>query len=177
MTCVNAFQGFGQALLAGATCGLDHTMQISPDKNVMFRCTSSPFTCVVVWNGFARDGAARLTTPALYGVSVRNLTALMGSRLGGVEQTQRLRTRSQASLPRSVTLAQLPSSSTCLSTVVIWYTEFLKVPVSYRGLSPHNIPPMPGAPMRWTEVAGDAVSNGNHNAATRSSRTLRHEET
>ena len=53
-------------------------------------------------------------------------------------QLQRLRTPSQASSPRSVALPQLPSSSTCLSRSIIWYTDIRKFPVSYTGLSPHN---------------------------------------
>ena len=39
-------------------------------------------------------------------------------------QTQHLRTPSQASSPRSVTLPQLPSSSTCTFGNYIWYTAF-----------------------------------------------------
>ncbi len=52
---------------------------------------------------------AHRSRPALYQVSVRSLAALMGRRLGGKSQTQRLRTPSRASFPRLVTLPQLPS--------------------------------------------------------------------
>ncbi len=124
--------------LVGATLGRGQAMQTSPDKRVMLRCTSSSFTWAVDWNGFARDGPARLTAPALYDVSVRNLAALTRTCPGGDKQTRRLRTRSQASSPRSIARPQLPSSSTCLSRSIIWYTDIRKIPVSYRGLSPHN---------------------------------------
>jgi len=99
----------------------------------MFRCTSSPFTNEVAWDGFARDGAARLTSPALYGVSVRNLAALTMVGPGGVKQTRRLRTHTQASSPRSVTSPQLPSSSTLSIGRFIWYTEFLETPSLVQG--------------------------------------------
>ena len=62
-----------------------------------------------------------------------HLAALMRRSPGGDRlQTRRLRTSSQASSPRSVTLAkqaspsQLPSSSTLSIGVIIWYTELLK---------------------------------------------------
>ena len=117
------FQGFGQALLAGATLGLDQAMQISPDKSVMLRCTSASFTCAVDWGRLRTDGRACLTEPALYDVSVRRLAALTWMHPGGDMQTRRLPIHPQASSPRSVTLPQLPSSSTSLSSVVIWYTD------------------------------------------------------
>jgi hypothetical protein len=44
---------------------------------------------------------------------------------------------SQASFPRSVALAQLPSPSACSLEVVIWYTDLLEIPISHRGLEPN----------------------------------------
>jgi len=59
---------------------------------------------------------------------------------------------SQASFPRSVALAQLPSPSACSLEVVIWYTDLLEIPISHRGLEPHKLMPMTGVPMKCTEV-------------------------
>ena len=51
--------------------------QISPNKNVNFRCTSSPSTLESVGNGFAVHRAAHLRVSlGLYDVSVRSLAAL-----------------------------------------------------------------------------------------------------
>jgi len=78
LTSVRAVQGyprpprpFGQALLT------HYASQISPNKDVNFRCTSSPSTLESVGNGFAVHG--QLTSGSLwasYGVSVRSLAAL-----------------------------------------------------------------------------------------------------
>jgi len=37
--------------------------------------------------------------------------------------------------------------------VVIWYTDVLEIPISYRGLEPHESMPMKGVPITCTEVA------------------------
>jgi len=54
----------------------------------------------------------RVVEPALYGVSVRSLAALVGMR-PTAKSGRLLRTHSQASSPRSVALPQLPSPSAC----------------------------------------------------------------
>ena len=52
-------------------------LQISPNKNVNFRCASSPSTLESVGNGFAIVRLAHLRISlGLYGVSVRSLAAL-----------------------------------------------------------------------------------------------------
>jgi len=65
----------------------------------------------------------------------------------------------QASSPRSITLTQLPSSSTCLSIgVTVGILPTLRHSKSYRGLifqkktTPHKLIAMTGVPMGWTEV-------------------------
>jgi hypothetical protein len=75
-------------------------------------------------------------------------------------QTQRLRTPSRASFPRSVTLPQLPSSSTCSFWNYIWYTAFPKGLVLVQGTltpqvsrharhTPVDSTERPGCRLKW----------------------------
>jgi hypothetical protein len=108
-------------------------LQVSPDKSVIFRCTSSPFTWTVVWERLRDVVVTRLTEPALYDVSVRSLAALTWNASGWGQQTRRLPIHPQASSPRSVALPQLPSSSTLSIGVDIWYTALLETPSLVQG--------------------------------------------
>ncbi len=103
MDCSTAFQPFRQALLVGANDDSQAVWQVSPDKSVMLRCTSSPFTKSVVWERLRDVVLTRLTNPALYDVSVRSLAALTRMRPAAIPG-RHLRTHSQASSPRSVAL-------------------------------------------------------------------------
>jgi hypothetical protein len=137
--CSPAFQPFRQALLAGANDGPWAAWQVSPDKSVIFRCASSPFTNPTDWERLRDVVVTRLVEPALYGVSVRSLAAWTKMGPGGDEQARRLRTHPQASSPRSVTLPQLPSSRTLPIGVDIWYTALLETPSLVQGTcTPQN---------------------------------------
>ena len=65
---------------------------------------------------------------------------------------------SQASFPRSVALAQLPSPRACSLEVVIWYTDLIEIPISHRGLEPHKPMPMTGAPKKMHASCGSPGS-------------------
>lgn len=132
-SCDRAFRPFKRALLAGANDGPQAAWQVSPDKNVVCRCTSSSFTCAVVWERLRDVVLTRLTSPALYDVSVRSLAALVRRRPGGEQQTRRLRTSSQASSPRPVARAQLPSPRTLTIGAIIWYADLLESPSLVHG--------------------------------------------
>ena len=110
------FRAFRQALLLGAATARRPSVQVSPDKNVICRCTSSPFTCVTVWERLCGVVPTRLATPALYDVSVRSLAAL-----------------APASFPRSVARPQLPSPRTLSIGAIIWYTDLLETPSLVHG--------------------------------------------
>ena len=163
MSCLTAFRVFKQALLVGATPGLDQAVQTSPDKSVMLGCTSSSFTNPTDWGRLRDVVLARLVESALYEVSVRSLTALTRSRPGGDRQTRRLRTRSQASSPPPVAQRQLPSSRTSLSKAVIWYTDPLEVSSLVQGtFTPQQSRPCRAYTMRCTQVAvAERIGNGN----------------
>ena len=108
-------------------------LQISPDKNVIFRCASSPFTNPTDWERLRDVVVTRLVEPGLYDVSVRSLAALTWMHPGGDNQTRRLPIHPQASSPRSVALPQLPSYSTLPIGVDIWYTVLLETPSFVQG--------------------------------------------
>ncbi|MFT5524594.1 MAG: hypothetical protein ACI9HK_002549 [Pirellulaceae bacterium] len=115
----------------------------------MLRCASSPFTKLVVWERLRDVVLTRLANPALYDVSVRSLAALTRTSPGGDKQTRRLRTYSQASSPRSVTLPQLPSSSTLPIGAIIWYTDRLEAPSLVQG----TFTPLQSRPCRAYTIA------------------------
>ena len=120
-----AFLAFRRALLLGA-------IQVSPDKSVICRCTIWPFTCAVVWERLRDVVRTRLATPALHDVSVRSLAALVRMRPTAMSG-RHLRTHSQASFPRLVTLPQLPSCRTLPIGAIIWYTDLLETPSLVHG--------------------------------------------
>ena len=120
-----------------------HLGQISPNKNVNFRRTSSPSTRRPLGIGFARPRAAHLGTPSLNDVSVRSLAALV-----------------PVSFPRSVPLPR-PTSGRCPLSPrtlsigeIIWYADLLETPNSYTGLSPDKITPMTGVHNRFNRSRG-----------------------
>jgi len=75
-SCDDAFQTFRQALLSGANDDSRVILQVSPDKNVIFRCTSSPFTWTGVWERLRDDWLTRLPEPARPTLRVGALTFL-----------------------------------------------------------------------------------------------------
>ena len=85
-----------------------------------------------MWVRLCDDWLTRLTEPALYDVSVRNLAALVRVRLATV-LCQLTDLHSQASSPRSVALTQLPSPSTLSIRDIIWYTDLLETPRLVQG--------------------------------------------
>ncbi len=87
-------------------------------------------------------------------------------RADGSLQTRRLPIHSQASFPRSVTLAQLPSPRACSLGAVIWYTDLLEIPISHMGLEPNKLMPMTGVPSQCTPVADGALLDGQSLSAT-----------
>ncbi len=152
-----AFRVFRQALLIGAATARMPSLQVSPDKSVMLRCTSSPFTWSVFWERLRDVVLTRLADPALYDVSVRSLAAW--TRMRPAAKTGRhLRTHSQASSPRSVALPQLPSSSTLSIGVDIWYAVLLEDSQSRtRDLHPIKSRPCRAYTIRSTRSRGRAV--------------------
>ena len=110
------FLAFRQALLLGAATARRPSVQVSPDKNVICRCTSSPFTYVTIWERLCGVVPTRLATPALYDVSVRSLVALV-----------------PASFPRSVARPQLPSPCTLSIGAIIWSADLLETPSLVHG--------------------------------------------
>ena len=140
-----AFRPFEQALLVGATTAREPSEQISPDKNVVCRRASSPFTCVVDRERLRSVVPARLTAPAWYGVSVRNLATLVRMRLTTIVPVS-FTTHSQASSPRRVASTQLPSPRALPIGVFICMISPSDFPISHRGLvlvGQHPIKPRP----------------------------------
>ena len=125
----------------------DTGLQSSQDKTINFRCASSRFTNADERKRFRDGWLTHLSPPALYQVSVRNLAALTRMSLTTVlcQLTER---HSQASFPRSITLPQLPSSSTLSIGVTVGILPSLRLSFSYRGLPPHKLIAMPGVPKR-----------------------------
>ena len=143
--CADPFQAFRQALLPGATTAREPSEQISPDKNVVCRRASSPFTCVVDRERLRSVVPARLTAPAWYGVSVRNLATLVRMRLTTTVPVS-FTTHSQASSPRRVASTQLPSPRALPIGVFICMISPSDFPISHRGLvlvGQHPIKPRP----------------------------------
>ena len=102
-----------------------YAQQISPNKSVICPCPSSPSTSALS-SGLASWSAAHSPkASASYRVSVRSLAGLGEKSLGSeMVQTQRLRTSSQASFPRSVTRAAVAFTSyCCFHGTFIWYTD------------------------------------------------------
>jgi hypothetical protein len=106
---------FGQALLA------HYAAQTSPNKNVNFRCASSPTNAARRCPPWSVSGTVSLSI----GSSPQHLSGPRMAFLFVASQLwrewdrrrqsgRRLRTHSQASFPRSVALPQLPSPRTCL---------------------------------------------------------------
>lgn len=54
----------------------------------------------------------------------------------------------------------MPSPRACSLEVFIWYTVRLNLPVSHRGLKPHELMPMRGVPKKCTRVAGRVFPDG-----------------
>ncbi len=146
------FHAFRQALLAGASTTRKSSMQVSPDKSMNLLCASSPFTKSIHRVRLCSVWPTRpLTRPSrtfLYVTSQIWWECDRRRRSG-----RYLRTHSQASSPRSVALAQLPSPSACSLEAVIWYTDLLEIPYYTQGTgpnwtAPHKFMPMTGVPKR-----------------------------
>ena len=126
-----------------------YVSQISPNKNVNFRCTSSPSTLESVGTFRCPRAAHLRISLGLYGVSVRSLAALADWVASP--------THSQASSPRLVALPQLPSPRTLSIGVTFGILPSLRFPFSYRGLAPHKFTPMSGVPIRRPHVGQPAI--------------------
>ena len=99
-------------------------------------------------DGFADSGQLTSEHPGLYDVSVRNLTILARMWPTATNQVGTYATHSQASYPRSVTLPQLPSPRTSQIKVTSGMLPLRRLPLRYRGLSPHKFTPQWGVPVQ-----------------------------
>jgi hypothetical protein len=107
-------------------------LQISPNKNVNFRCASSSSTLETVGNGFVVHG--QLTSGSRWASMTFLFVASQLWRDAAGCYTDRA---SQASFPQSVTLPQLPSPRTSIDRLHLVYCPPNQFPFSYRGLTPH----------------------------------------
>ena len=110
--------------------------QLSLDKTIDFRCTSSRFTNADERDGFATNGCASvpvgpLTDPHRPGIEFLSVPSQLGD---------------AASSPRSVTLPQLQASRTLSIGVTVGILHTLRPSFSYKGLAPYKSTVMPGVP-------------------------------
>ena len=130
-----------------------YAQQISPNKNVNFRCASSPSTLESVGNGLVVHG--QLTSGSLWAsMAFLFVASQLRRECGWRDSCQRDHTHSQASSPRFVASPQLPSSNTSVDWLHLVYCPPSQFPFSYRGLAPHEFTPMSGVPFdrrsgRW----------------------------
>ena len=127
---------------------------------------SQDHSCRIGWRFCLDERCERILQPTHHPISAnhRDSTSRGVARCG---LHGRLPIHSQASSPRSVALAQLPSPRACSLEVIIWYTGLLEIPISHRGLKPHKLMPMTGVPIGCSEVADRPISDGTHTPATR----------